>query len=224
MNFGQKAVKYFLELNFNQALPGKIKIVNPYINPDVKKAVAEFFSKYYDDSKGRTLIFGINPGRFGGGLTGISFTDPVELSESCKIKNNLGSTREISSQFIYKVISEYGGDKKFFPKFFLSALFPFALIKDGKNYNYYDDIVLQELLKPLIISNLYAHIEFGCRKDFAVCLGKKNFSFFNKLNEEHKFFDEVEVLEHPRYIMQYRRRQMDAYVESYIRTLQREEP
>ncbi len=220
MSFGQKALKYFLGLKFEQPLPEGIKIVNPYSIPAVKNILMSFFGKFYNDSNKRILIFGINPGRFGGGLTGISFTDPVALLTYCEIENDLGGKQELSSRFIYELIAGYGGVKKFFSKYYLSALFPFALIKDGKNYNYYDESGLQELLTSFIISNMYAHIEFGCRKDFAVCLGKKNFTFFKKLNEEYKFFDEVWVLEHPRYIMQYKRKKMDAYLESYQRILQ----
>ncbi len=36
----------------------------------------------------RYLILGINPGRFGGGITGIPFTDPIRLQNICGIEND----------------------------------------------------------------------------------------------------------------------------------------
>jgi hypothetical protein len=38
-----------------------------------------------------------------------------------------------------------------------------------------------------------------------------------RLNAEHHFFDELRAVEHPRFIMQYRRKQVDQFVASYLR-------
>jgi hypothetical protein len=43
------------------------------------KICSSFYQKYYADNKKRSLIIGINPGRFGAGVTGIPFTDPIRL-------------------------------------------------------------------------------------------------------------------------------------------------
>ena len=52
----------------------------------------------------------------------------------------------------------------------------------------------------------------------------KNFDFLSRLNEEQRFFGKLEVVEHPRFIMQYRRphvrRFLDRY-ESILRPLSR---
>jgi len=138
MSFANKAKKYFCNLIAPKIFQNKVEMINPYVQKEVRFAVKSFYQKYFNDTNQRRFIFGINPGRFGGGLTGISFTDPVALSEECGIENNFGNKKELSSKFIYRMISEYGGVKKFYSKIFLSALFPFALIKDGKNYNYYE--------------------------------------------------------------------------------------
>lgn len=219
MNFADKAIKYFSELktteiNFNQA-----EILNPYSSSEVKKILKEFYLKYYNDDKERIFIIGINPGRFGGGLTGISFTDPVALREECRIDNNFGNQKELSSKFIYSVANEFGGVKKFFSKVFLTALYPFALLKNGKNYNYYDDKNLYEYLKPEIVKNIKSQIQFGARRDFAILLGKKNAAYFEELNNEYKFFNEISVVEHPRYIMQYKLKHIDIYIKKYIEAI-----
>jgi len=216
MSFAKKAIKYFSSLNpLTKKLQG-VEIMNPYASPSVKEVVEEFYNKFYNDDKKRLYVFGINPGRFGGGLTGISFTDPVALREKCKVENNLGERKELSSKFVYKVIDEFGGTKKFFSNIFLTALYPFAITKEGKNYNYYDDKPLAQRLKSEIVQTIKTQIEFGARRDKVVLLGKKNAEYFSVINEEHKFFKKTLVLEHPRYVMQYKLKQIDFYIKKYI--------
>ncbi|GMU95787.1 uracil-DNA glycosylase family protein [Ignavibacterium album] len=219
MSFADKAIKYFNglktpELNLNQT-----ELLNPYSSKEVKEIVRKFFRKFYDDDNERIFIIGINPGRFGGGLTGISFTDPVALREQCGIENNLGNQKELSSKFIYSVANRFGGVEKFFSKVFLTALYPFALLKKGKNYNYYDDKVLAEYLKSEIVKNIKSQIKFSAYRDFAILLGKKNAIYFEPLNSEYKFFKKIIVVEHPRYIMQYKLKQMNDYIKKYIKAV-----
>jgi hypothetical protein len=216
MSFSSKAFRYFSNLNSPKREVNQIKFINPYSSPEVKVILKKYFNKYYCDNNKRIFIIGINPGRFGGGLTGISFTDPVALRESCGIENNLGFKKELSSKFFYLLIDKYGGPQKFFAKFFLTALYPFALIKNGKNYNYYDDKYLSEYLKDEIVKNIKAQISFGAERDFAILLGKKNASYFKALNDKHKFFRKIFIVEHPRYIMQYKSKSVDIYIKKYI--------
>jgi hypothetical protein len=218
MSFSKKAIDYFCNLKIPTAKSLGVKIMNPYESDEVRKVVKKFYSKYYDDEKKRLFIIGINPGRFGGGLTGIAFTDPVALRKDCGIENNLGTRKELSSKFIYNVTERFGGVEKFFLKIFLTAIYPFAITKDGKNYNYYDEKSLTENLHEGIINNIQSQIMFGARRDFAILLGKKNAEFFTKINEDHKFFNRIAVLEHPRYIMQYKLKQSDKYIKKYIET------
>ena len=219
MSFANKAIKYFNGLDSPIRNPSGVEFINPYANDQAKEVVQKFYKKFCDDDRKRLFVFGINPGRFGGGLTGISFTDPVALRESCGIENKLGDRKELSGKFIYRVIDEFGGPKKFFSRIFLTALYPFALVKDGKNYNYYDEKPLTENLKPEIIQAIKTQIKFGATNDKVVLLGKKNAKFFSVINQEHNFFDKVIVLEHPRYIMQYRLKKIDFYIKKYINAI-----
>ena len=118
------------------------------------------------------------------------------------------------------MIKEYGGVKRFYSKNFLSALFPLTITKDGKNYNYYDEKELYKFLKTYIVNAIKKQVELGAVKDFAVCLGKKNAKYFSEINDEYKIFDNIRVLDHPRYIMQYRLRQVDDYIKKYLEVLQ----
>jgi len=216
MFFAEKATRYFNELKLPDITSNGVELINPYESPEVKIVVRKFYKRFYSDDSKRIYVFGINPGRFGGGLTGISFTDPVALREYCKIDNSLGERKELSSKFIYKVIEEFGGAKNFFSKVFLTALYPFALIKGGKNYNYYDEKSLAERLKPEIIQTIKTQLGFGARKDLVIVLGKKNADYFTNINKELKFFESVIVLEHPRYIMQYKLKKTNHYIKKYI--------
>ncbi|MBP1682690.1 MAG: hypothetical protein H6Q27_253 [Ignavibacteriaceae bacterium] len=216
MSFSSKAIKYFCNLETPKINSSGVKIVNPYKRVEVNQAVKKFYTKFYSDENDRLFMIGINPGRFGGGLTGIAFTDPVALREYCKIENKFGNRKELSSKFIYAVIEKYGGNDKFFSKVFLSALYPFAIVKDGKNYNYYDEKILAENLRPDIIWNIKKQIDFGARRDLAIILGKKNADCFISINDECGFFKKIISLEHPRYIMQYRLKKADKYIDKYI--------
>lgn len=216
ITFADKAIKYFLNLKSPAGLPENIHAINPFQKPEVQTVVEKFFNKYFNDSKSRLFVFGINPGRFGGGLTGIAFTDPVALREECGIKNDLGIRRELSSKFIYQLISEFGGVRKFFVRFYLTALYPLAILSGGKNYNYYDQRDLYETLKPHIKNAIQEQLKFGARKDIAISLGKKNAKFLKEINAEYQFFDEIRVLDHPRYIMQYKLKHLSKYMEYYL--------
>jgi hypothetical protein len=219
MLFSANAIKYFCNLKSTKSNYTGVEIINPYESDGVKEIVKKFYSKFYSDEKERLFIIGINPGRFGGGVTGISFTDPVVLRENCGIENNLGNRKELSSKFIYTVAEKFGGPDKFFSQVLLTALYPFAIIKDEKNYNYYDDKSLRDKLRAEIVKTVKLQVEFGAKRNFAILLGKKNAEFFIPINEKHKFFKQVFVLEHPRYIMQYKLKQIDVYIKKYIKTI-----
>ncbi len=61
--------------------PRGVEVLNPYLDDEVMKLCKIFYDKYYNDDRGRVFIVGINPGRFGAGITGIPFTDPVVLEK-----------------------------------------------------------------------------------------------------------------------------------------------
>jgi len=220
MSFADKAIKYFLNLRKPSVFPKDVEIMNPYKDKKVRSVVNDFYNTFFNDSNPRLYVFGINPGRFGGGLTGIAFTDPVALREHCGVENDLGNQKELSSKFIYKMIKKYGGTKKFYSNIFLSALYPLALIRGGKNHNYYDTKELSIALRNEIISSVMSQMKFGVRRDSVVILGKKNAEYFSSINNEYSFFKKILVLEHPRYIMQYRLKKIDYYISKYLEAFQ----
>lgn len=185
------------------------------------EVVKKFFTEYYNDNKQRRLLFGINPGRFGGGITGINFTAPRQLKENCKIDHPFGTSSELSAEFIYEVIEQYGGPQKFYADYFITAVSPLGFTKNGINMNYYDDKQLQQVITSFIIENISKQVDLEFKKDRCICIGEeKNFKFLSKLNEEQRWFKEIIPLPHPRFIMQYRRRQKENYILQYLSALQ----
>ena len=86
--------------------------------------VKKFFEKYFEDSRPRRLMLGINPGRYGAGITGVNFTAPRQLKENCGIDHHFDLTSELSAEFIYEMISEYGGVNKFYNDWFIGSVCP----------------------------------------------------------------------------------------------------
>ena len=181
------------------------------------KIVDLFYKKYFSDNKKRTLSFGINPGRFGAGVTGVNFTAPRQLKEICRINHPFKEQSELSAEFIYEMIESSGTVKKFYSKNFISAICPLGFVKDGNNLNYYDDKDLLRKITPFIVDCINEQLTWNINKDRCICIGgEKNFKFFQLLNEKHQWFNEIVPLPHPRFIMQYRRKQKDLYIDQYL--------
>ena len=199
--------------------------MNPFSEShETMRVVKEFYNKYYNDENERHIILGINPGRFGGGLTGIPFTDPKRLMSECGISFNGKVTHEPSSVFIYKMINAYGGVEKFYRNFFINSPCPlgFTSNKNGKeiNYNYYDSNELMSAVKGFMIDSMKELIKLGIKTDTCICLGTgKNEKILNRLNCEFRFFKKIIAVEHPRYIMQYKSKSMDDYIRKYVDAL-----
>lgn len=194
----------------------------PYSDPAVMRVTSAFYRKFFDDTSPRVFLIGINPGRFGAGTTGIPFTDPVSLEKQCGIPNQFPKRRELSAEFFEQLIERWGGPQEFYRSHFFSAASPIGFTKGGKNYNYYDDPKLLAAVRPFIISTLRAQLAFGARRDVAVVLGTgRNYAFLVRLNAELRLFDKLLVVEHPRFIMQYRRPKVPEYLDKYEALLRR---
>lgn len=220
MSLAEKINKFNQNLSLDFSLPDGVEVMNPFENKITIELAQTFYNKYYSDSNPRILLLGINPGRLGGGVTGIPFTDPVKLETNCGIQNDLQKKTEPSAGFIYDMINAYGGPDKFYSKFFIHAVCPLGFKKKGINYNYYDDKELEKAATPFIIDSLNKILTFNVDTDICYCLGNgKNFKFLNALNKTESFFTKVVPLPHPRWIVQYRRKRYDEFIELYLSEL-----
>ena len=224
--FADRVISFNEKLKLEERLPGNIRAMNPFAgNPAALTTSSAFYRKYYNDNRKRHLLLGINPGRFGAGVTGIPFTDTKRLEEKCGLGITGLKTHEPSSVFVYEVIDAYGGVCKFFRDFYINSPSPLGFVKkteDGRelNFNYYDSRELQDALEGFMARCIKEHIALGIYTDTALCLGSgKNFRYLSSLNEKHRFFKKIVPLEHPRYIMQYRSRDKEYFISKYLSAL-----
>lgn len=220
VSFSEKIIEFYYSLPSELDLPKGVSLIYPFGDEEVKKALSSFYKKYFKDNKSRYYLFGINPGRFGAGITGIPFTDPKILEDRCGVKNNWDKKHELSSLFVYDFIDGMGGPKQFYKNFIISSVCPLGFIKERKNYNYYDDSELMRSVESFIIESIEKQLDIYCRRDKAFSLGKgKNFKFLKQLNEQYGWFDELIALPHPRWVMQYQRKNYDKHLADILSLL-----
>lgn len=221
MTVADHVLKFYRSLDLSMyKLPKGVEVLNPYQDKAAFAVTEKFFRKFYSDSQPRKIILGINPGRFGGGMTGIPFTDPIRLESVCGIENDLPKKPELSSDFIYRMIEAYGGPEQFYAHYLISSVSPLGFTQAGKNLNYYDLGALQSALREFIIRTLRQQLQLGLTTEIAFCLGEgQNYKFLHALNREHQFFGEIIPLPHPRFIMQYKRKKLDAFIQLYTSAL-----
>jgi len=208
---------FLKELRIDAKLPKGIEVLSPYGNSKTFELCQQFYHKYYDDDNRRTLLLGINPGRFGSGTTGVSFTDPIKLEKYCDIQNDLPKKAELSADFIYAMITAFGGLEAFYDRYFISSVCPLGFTFNDKNINYYDLPKLEKAITPFVIQSLNQLMDMGMLNEKCYCIGgDKNLKSLTRLNDEHKWFKEIVPLPHPRFIMQYRRKKMKEYLDLWV--------
>lgn len=201
-------------------VPNNIQMMIPYQSEPTWNVVKQFYQKYYQDTDRRLFLIGINPGRFGGGITGIPFTDPIHLEHNCAIPNPFDKKAELSARFMYKMIEAFGGIHEFYSKVYFTAVSPIGFVSEGKNLNYYDSNELITHWKPSIMSWMSHQLESFGVKRVGIIIGKgKNQKFIEKLNQELNLFGELITLPHPRWVMQYKLRSIEQYIQLYIDTI-----
>jgi hypothetical protein len=215
--FADRVLAFYKDLRIEETLPDGVAVLNPYQDKNAFALCGQFYRKYYSDQSQRSIILGINPGRFGAGLTGIPFTDPLKLQELCNIPNDLPKKTELSADFIHAMIAAFGGLEKFTKKFYFNSVSPLGFTFKGKNLNYYDTPALEKSLEKFIRQSIARQLDFGVNKSVAYCLGEgQNFKYLDKLNRSEKYFETIIPLAHPRFIMQYKRKLVDKYIADYL--------
>ncbi len=224
-SFADNVITFNRQLHYSGKLPQGFRVLNPYLdNPETMDVMQQFYQKYYNDSDRRRFMIGINPSRHGAGVTGVPFTDTKRLESVCGIEMKSARTHEISSVFMYDMIAQYGGAERFYKDVYINSPFPLAIIRQTKegswlNANYYDDPALFVMVKDFMIESLKSHISLGLDTTEVFVLGKKNADFIGKLNKEANLFEKLTVLEHPRYIQQYKSRNKQLYIDRYMQAL-----
>jgi len=222
--FADRIIAFNQQLEYTGTLPTGISIMNPFRDNDFAlDASTRFYNKYYSDNHQRHLVLGINPGRFGSGMTGVAFTDPKRMLSKSQIPYTGPITHEPSSEYVYDMIEAFGGIAAFYQQFYIHSVCPLGFTITGPkgkevNYNYYDTPELTKAVYPFIVENIKKQIAMGFETDVCFCFGTgKNENFLRKLNAEHRFFEQVVALEHPRFIMQYKSKTKQDYIAKYLK-------
>jgi hypothetical protein len=218
--FTDRLLRFLTEFPLPPPLPEEVVAYSPYQEATPLELFTRFAQRYYTSNQPRVALLGINPGRLGNGRTGVAFTDPVALA-AWGIENELPQRREPSSEFVQAVIVAMGGPTTFYENFFLGSLYPLVLLRNGLNYNFYDSPAVTAALWPYIQQSGQELVEtVGVARHAAVCLGQRNGKYFQKLNDELQLFDQIHVLDHPRFLMQYKRRFLADNVAHYVQVLE----
>lgn len=221
MTIGHKLTEFYKNIDKPEKLPKGVELLFPFSDDSVLNAIESFYEKFFADQNRRILLLGINPGRFGGGVTGIPFTDPEKLDTVLGIDNHFEKRYELSSTFIYEMINQLGGPESFYSRFLISSVCPLGFVKNGKNLNYYDEKPLLDSLESYMVENLRWHFEHVADKKVIFSLGQgKNVKYLEHLNKKYKLFGEVIPLPHPRWILQYRRKRKDEFLDLYQQQLE----
>ena len=225
LTIGQRIIAFNKGLQYTGKLPEGFAVLNPYLdNPETLQVMTSCYDKYYNDEAPRKFIIGINPSRHGAGVTGVPFTDTKHLENDCGIPMISARTHEVSSVFVYDMIAQYGGVEAFYKDYYINSPFPLAIVRKNAqgnwlNANYYDDPELFALTREYMIETLKKHIALGLDTNEVYILGKKNATFLEKLNKEASLFKKMVILEHPRYIEQYKSKEKQLYIDKFITLL-----
>lgn len=226
MTFNKHVIQFYENLNWH-SITG-FEEITPLLplagtnRQDVHRILQEFYNKFYHDTKVRRMIIGINPGRLGAGSTGVPFTDTMRLKEHCNIEPGELKTHEPSSVFMYKMIEAFGGVELFYQQFYITSVCPIGFTKLNQhgtqlNWNYYDDKQFALAIEPYISDQMNLQLSFGIDQQKAFCLGTgQNFKHLVSLNQKYRWFGQIIPLEHPRYVMQYKFKNLDFYIQKYL--------
>lgn len=225
-----RLLRHVMDLSLADAeLPPGVGVLDSFHGPhgaEVRRIVTAFHRTYFSDDRPRTLMLGINPGRLGAGSTGLSFTDTKRCESDLGIPVRGLRTHEPSSDFFYRMVRAAGGAAAFYGRVYVHAICPLGFVKDGPNgsavnLNYYDDKALEAAVTPFVERWLRTLMSCGMRTDTVLCIGTgKNAAYFGRLNERLRLFDRIIALEHPRYVMQYKARSIEVYIDKYLRALE----
>lgn len=221
MTLAKQILDFYASMPKELNLPDAIDLIYPFDNEETQRVMQIFYEKYYDDNEKRAFLLGINPGRFGSGITGIGFSDSITLQKYCDIENSFEKRSETSATFIYEVIQAYGGVEKFYKDFYVSAVMPMGLLKTNKNYNYYDDKKTLTSLDAFIHTSIQKQLDFGEYAKDVICIGQgKNLKYLELYNQKYNVFDSIYTVPHPRWVMQYKRKEKHKHIDSYLEAFQ----
>lgn len=214
--------------NIDVTVSNVYKIINPFKGrgkQEVLERAKLFYNHFYRDKNQRKIIIGSSPSRRGSALTGIPFENSVRIAQITGMETDNYHVQKGSGNFLKRVIEEFGGEKNFYSKFYMTFVCPMGIEKmnnKGKliNVNYYESKKLILDLQTIIIESLKMQLDFGIDNSVCYCIGVgENYKYLTFLNSEFRFFKKIIPLEHPRFITQYNSNKTEVYLQKYIYVL-----
>ena len=218
--------KYLSQIDL--IVPSGYQILNPFEGKEQQKIrdrAEIFYQHFYCDKNPRRMIIGSSPARRGSALTGIPFEDSERLAKITGMITENYHIQKGSSNFLERVMEEFGGVKKFYSSFYMTFVCPVGIEKrndKGKltNVNYYENRKLLSSLQTTIIESLKIQLDFGIDNSTCYCIGSgENYKYLTHLNSEFHFFERIIPLEHPRFITQYNSDKIEFYLQKYLDAL-----
>jgi hypothetical protein len=75
-------------------------------------------------------------------------------------------------------------------------------------------------IEAFVIDCMNKQIAFGLKTDICFCIGEgENLKYLQKLNSTYKWIDKIKSLSHPRFIMQYRVKRKEEFIQRYLTEL-----
>ncbi len=182
-------------------------VLSDFLLKDGQAAIDAFWKTYYPEGPPRTVICGLNPGRFGAGQSGIPFMDFLSLSQLLPGLHRLDSER--SAGFFFRVVQAYGA-AEFFREFYVTNVASVGFIRHGKNLNY---PALPWQAVEVVERNFLAEMEI-VQPARIISLGRDVHKTVRKLLGARV---ECETcLPHPAWVATYRSASMEEWVARYL--------
>lgn len=96
--------------------------------------VRSYYKKFYSKPGRRIVLCGINPGKYGAGITGVPFIDFHGISRL--LPGHGRQDKERTAQYMLSIIEEYGAGE-FQDAVYLTNLSWYGFLRNGRNLNYY---------------------------------------------------------------------------------------
>lgn len=77
-----------------------------------------------------------------------------------------------------------------------------------------------QLIEPFVVKCLQQQLAFGLHTNVCFCIGEgENLKYLQKMNARFGWFEKIVSLPHPRFIMQYRLKSKEAFIQLYVEKL-----
>ena len=174
--------------------------------------IAKYYERYVSEKPNKIVLCGLNPGRFGAGLTGVPFIDFKSLSEMIPEVDR--QETENSAQFFFEVIKKIGVEK-FYENCYVTNVskFGYSRKSSSKNVNYPE---LPEIAQNWLFQKFIDEMNL-IKPKLIIPLSKNVEGTLKMLSQNQQLnFKIGDRLNHPSWIMIYRQKDENKWIKKYV--------